>query len=166
MMPKRLLALPVLAVLATLAAHPARAQAAPAAEAEVRAVFDRLFDGMWRGDSTAVRAAFHGTAVLRSTGVRQGQPALRVDSVDAFVRAVGTPHTETWDERVPSIEIRVDDNLATAWMPYTFYHGGKLSHCGINSAQLFRGADGWKIISLTDTRRREGCPEVPPSRSE
>ncbi|HEU0053397.1 MAG TPA: nuclear transport factor 2 family protein, partial [Longimicrobium sp.] len=146
-------------------AAPARAQSTPEAEAEVRAVFDKLFDGMWRGDSTAVRAAFHPTATLRSMMVREGTPMMRADSVDAFVRAVGTPHTQTWDERVPSIQVHVDGPMATVWMPYTFYLDGRLSHCGVNTAQLFRGTQGWKIIHLSDTRKREGCPEVPSTRS-
>ncbi|HYJ79808.1 MAG TPA: hypothetical protein VEW03_09420 [Longimicrobiaceae bacterium] len=87
---------------------------------------------------------------------------MRVDSVDAFVRAVGTPHTETWDERISGLEVRIDGPLATAWMNYTFYLDGRLSHCGVNAFQLARTPTGWKTIQITDTRRREGCPELPP----
>lgn len=50
--------------------------------------------------------------------------------------------------------------LATAWTPYAFYLGGGLSHCGVNAFQLFNGKDGWSIIRITDTRRREGCEEA------
>ena len=34
------------------------------------------------------------------------------------------------------------------------------SHCGANSFQLMKGADGWKIVYLVDSRRTEGC-EIP-----
>jgi hypothetical protein len=136
------------------AASPVRAQSA---EAEVRSVVESLFDGMRTGDSTAVRRVFHPEARLLTVGVRGGQPSLRADAVDEFVRAVGTPHDQVWDERIWDLEIRVDDNLATAWMQYAFYVGESFSHCGVNAFQLFRGAEGWRVIQLTDTRRREGC---------
>ena len=148
-------------------AAPARAQAPAGAEAaEVRAAIDRMFDAMRRGDATAMGATFHPTARLQSVGVsREGQPVLRTDSIAAFLRVVGTPHTEVYDERISDVQIRVDGNFATAWMNYTFYRVAngtdQLSHCGVNAFQLFRGAEGWKVIQITDTRRREGCPALP-----
>jgi hypothetical protein len=148
-------------------AAPARAQGQGNAEAEVRAVIDRMFDAMRRGDGAALGALFHPTARLQSVGVsrQSGQPEIRSDSIANFVRAVGTPHTEVWDERISDMQIRVDGNLATAWMNYTFYvvaNGtDRLSHCGVNAFQLFKGTDGWKVIQITDTRRRENCPPLP-----
>lgn len=135
------------------------AQAQAPAEAAVRAVIDQLFDGMRAGDSTAVRAAFHPEARLMSVGMRDGRAVLRADAVDAFVKAVGTPHDAVWDERLGRVEIRVDGALATAWTAYRFYAGEQFSHCGVNAFQLFEGERGWQIIQITDTRRREPCPE-------
>ncbi len=86
---------------------------------------------------------------------------LREDAIDAFVAAVGTPHDEVWDERIWNVQVRVDGNLATAWMDYAFYLGERFSHCGVNAFQLFRGPEGWRIIQIADTRRREGC-QTPP----
>lgn len=126
-------------------------------EQEVRAVIDRLFDGMRAGDSTAVRSTLHSEARLVTTSLRDGQTVLRTDPVDGFVRAVGTPHPEVWDERISNVEIRVDEPLATAWMNYSFYAGDQFSHCGVNAFQFFRGPDGWQIIQIADTRR-ESCP--------
>ena len=152
--------LPALLVLAWTAA-PARAQQTP--EAEVRAAIVRLFDGMRAGDGAAVRAAFHPSARLQTVARRQGETAatLREDSVAAFVRAVGTPHEQVWDERTAGTEVRVDGDLAQAWVPYTFYRGEQLSHCGVNAVLLVRTAEGWKITQITDTRRREGCAPLP-----
>jgi hypothetical protein len=142
------------------AASPLRAQAA---EAEVRAVVDRLFDAMRSGDSTAVRAVFHPEARLQTVGAQSGTPVLRTEPIDAFVRAVGSPRAEVWDERIWDVEIQVDGDLAAAWMQYAFFVGERFSHCGVNAFQFFRAPEGWQVTQITDTRRRDGCPEPPGS---
>ncbi|HEU0300342.1 MAG TPA: nuclear transport factor 2 family protein [Longimicrobium sp.] len=142
--------------LAALAPAPARAQATAADSA--RAVVVRLFDGMRAGDSAAVRGVFVPGARLQTAMVRQdGTPVLREDSLDTFVRAVGEPHEFVWDERVDSVQVRIDGPLAVVTVDYSFYAGDRFSHCGIDAFQLFRGREGWKIFQLTDTRRRTGC---------
>jgi hypothetical protein len=42
--------------------------------------------------------------------------------------------------------------MATVWTPYTFYYKGQYSHKGINSFQLVKLKEGWKIQYLIDTR--------------
>lgn len=153
---------------ASAVAAPARAaaQAQASAETEVRGVIDRMFDAMRRGDAAAMGTVFDPTARLQSVGMsREGQPALHTDSIAAFLRIVGAPHTQVYDERISDVQIRVDGNFATAWMNYSFYvvtnGAGQLSHCGVNAFHFFHAADGWKVTQITDTRRREGCPELP-----
>ena len=92
-----------------------------------------------------------------SAAVRDGQPVLVETDIAQFVQAVGMPRAEVWDERIANLVIQVDDNLATAWMDYSFYLGPSFSHCGVNAFQLFRAPEGWRIIQITDTRRMEGC---------
>ncbi len=141
-------------------AAPAAAQQAPDREA-ILAVTKRLFDGMRAGDSATVRSVFHPKVFMASAFVRQGTPTLSLDgAVDGFVKAVGTPHAEVWDERVANEVVHQDGTLATVWMDYTFYLGTKLSHCGVDAFIIAKEASDWKIISLVDTRRREGCPEL------
>ena len=153
-------------LLATAAGAGSAAAQAATPEQEVKAVVDRLFSAMRAADSAAVHALFHPQARLQTTAVRQGEPVLRTDSIEAFLRAVGTPHTEVWDERVSNLEIRTDGELATAWMDYAFYLDNRFSHCGVNALQLFRTKDrGWQIIQIIDTRRRE-CPRIPGARRE
>lgn len=141
-------------------AAPLAAQQAPDRDA-ILAVTKRLFDGMRAGDSAAVRAVFHPKVFMASAFVRQGTPTVNVDGgVDGFVKAVGTPHAEVWDERVANEVVHQDGTLATVWMDYTFYLGTKLSHCGVDAFLIAKEGADWKIISLADTRRREGCPEL------
>jgi hypothetical protein len=151
----RMFRLAVLILLSGPMAPPLAAQMAP--EDQVREVIDRLFDGMRRGDSTAVRSVFHPEARLLSTMLQDGTPAMQPGDVDEFVRAVGTPHPEMWDERIDDLEIRIDDPMATAWMTYRFHLGERFSHCGVNAVDLVRGAEGWRVVQIMDTRRRS-CP--------
>lgn len=156
------LAFLALSAAATTTAQAQGAQADP--EAEVRAVIDRLFDGMRAQDTTVMRSTIHPSARLQSVGAtREGTAVLRQDSVDAFIRSIAGAAGRTLDERLRDVEVRVDGNLATVWAPYAFYLDGNLSHCGVNAFQLFRGAEGWKITQIIDTRRRQGCAEIPPA---
>ena len=124
----------------------------------VQAVIESLFDGMRAGDTAAVRATFHEEMSLMSTGTDQeGQPAVGGASADRFVASVGQAEAGSLDEHLGPSEIWIEDNLATARMKYAFHFAGQLSHCGTNVFVLARTVDGWKIISVADTRRRSGC---------
>jgi len=136
------------------AAAPAAAQTPE--EREVLGVVQRLFDGMRTADSAVVRSVFHPDARLIRAGVRDGQPAVSISGIDGFVLAVGGA-TEVWDERLYDPSVQIDGNLASVWTEYTFHRGTEFSHCGVDAIQLVRTTEGWKIISLADTMRREGC---------
>lgn len=145
-----------LLVLFTLVPGSLAAQEA-AEEQAVLAVVQRLFDGMRAGDSTAVRAVHHPAARLISVGERDGAPVIEIEPLEGFIQAVGTPHEEVWDERMYDTEVRIDGRLATVWTKYDFFLGDTFSHCGVDTFQLYKDADGWKIFQIADTRRREGC---------
>ena len=94
-----------------------------------------LFDGMRASDSTMLRSVLHPEAHLQSSFTNKaGLPVLRGGSVDNWVKSVGTPHEEIYDEKIWSYKVRVDGNLASVWTEYTFYVGEKLSHCGVNAS--------------------------------
>ncbi len=153
---------PWVSLLVLIAVFPARA-AAQRADPELQAVLattHRMFEGMRAGDSAAIRSVFHPGAALATVLNPPAGPELRVDTLEAFIRAVGTPHDEVWDERVAGEEVRIDGALATVWSEYSFYAGARFSHCGVNAFQLARTAKGWQIIALTDTRRRDGCRDA------
>jgi hypothetical protein len=162
------LAVTLAALCSRIGAAPAAAQAAPGATPTVAAdsqavlaVVNRLFDAMRAGDSAAVRAVFHPQVQLATAGMRQGAPVFGIDSLETFVRAVGTPHPDVWDERLYDTIVHIDGPLAVVWTGYDFYAGTRFSHCGVDAFQLARTAEGWKIVALTDTRRREGCRTQP-----
>ncbi|MEL6588876.1 MAG: nuclear transport factor 2 family protein [Bacteroidota bacterium] len=126
-------------------------------EEAVKAVIERLFEGMYEGDSAKVSSTMGADVKMETTANKDGEPVLFPGSLERFLTAVGTPHEQVWDERISNLDIKIDDNLAIAWMDYSFYVGDTFSHCGVNAMSLFRTPEGWKIIYLIDTRRKEGC---------
>jgi len=96
---------------------------------DVKTVIEQLFTGMRTGagmrtgDSSLVRQVFHVSARLQSVVEQKGIPQLATESVDEFVKAVGTPHPEIWDEQIRSWKIDIDGDLASVWTDYEFYLG-------------------------------------------
>jgi hypothetical protein len=134
---------------------PSLAYSQKAEKKEVRKVIDQLFDGMRKGDSAQVRKIFFPGATLNTSFVNsKGEPKLHRDSIGSFINAIGTPHKEVWDERLLSCEIKIDDNLATVWTRYAFYVDDVYSHKGVNAFQLAKTEGSWKILVITDTRRK------------
>ena len=171
---RRIAAICVLFLVVGLPARPACGQTpngqTPSAEnAAVRATIDRLFDAMRQGDRTAVRAVFAEGATLQTVEGTENESGdspetiVRSTPVPAFAEAVGRPREEVWDERIWDVVIRIDGDLAAAWVPYAFYVGSALQHCGVNAMQLVRYPEGWKILHLTDTRTPAEVCSIPAS---
>ncbi|MDH3297119.1 MAG: hypothetical protein OEM96_02405, partial [Gemmatimonadota bacterium] len=84
-------------------------------------------------------------------------PTVSYTSKEEFLAAIGGAEVGAWDERIVVRDVWVNDNLVTVLTPYEFYLNGKLSHCGVDVFLIALTGDGWKIVSLVDTRRRAGC---------
>jgi len=133
------------------------AQAAPQnGEAEVLAVVNALFDGMRKVDSAMVRPLFH--PKVRLITVDSRSPGARIEeSVEGFIKSIGTPRTEVYDERLSNVRVMIDGSLASVWADYKFFRGTTLNHCGVDHFLLVKESGKWQIIELSDTRRRENC---------
>lgn len=119
-----------------------------------------LFEAMQKGDSAMLRKAFTKEITMVTVATNKaGKPLLKREaSLDGFAKAIGTPHTEVYNEMIWGEKIEIDGNFAQAWMSYAFYVGKNFSHCGVDAFHLAKGEDGsWKIFHLADTRQREGC---------
>ncbi|MBO3269825.1 nuclear transport factor 2 family protein [Hymenobacter defluvii] len=148
--------LPAFALLC--ASAPAVAQQSTTAEtAAVKQTIQTFFEGMRKGDSTLVRSTIAPGAVFHTISSRNGATQVQPENPADFLKAVGTPHQQVWDERITFDKVLVDANLASVWTPYEFYLGSTFSHCGYNSFQLVKLAAGWKIAHIIDTRRKERC---------
>lgn len=56
-----------------------------------------------------------------------------------------------------SYEIKVHQQIAMAWVPYTLSVSGKFSHCGVDLFTFIKTDLGWKISSCSFTIEPNGC---------
>jgi len=140
------------------AAAPAGRVAAQTAEKDVVAVVQTFFDGMLARDTAMMRTTFDPSARLLAIATPQGgRPGVRVITMDQFLASVAGMQGEGANERIYQPEVRIDQDLATVWTFYTLHVGERFIHCGIDAFQLLRLDGEWKIVSVADTRRTEGC---------
>ncbi len=147
----------VLAMLPSIAGAQTSA-AQPDERAAVLAVVQRLWDGMKARDTAMVRSVFDSSAVLSRVATRGDEARVQLTPVSGFIAALGRA-TEPWNETMYAPEVRIDGPLASVWTEYDFHLGDKFSHCGVDAFQLLKTSAGWKIVALSDTARREGCPK-------
>jgi hypothetical protein len=127
-------------------------------EAEIKALITKLFDGMRKNDAAMVQSCFDSSATMQTVMMKNGETLVQNGSVAQFVKTIGTPQKATLDERITDWKIFIDgDMLASVWASYDFYFGDTFSHCGVDAFHLVRKKDGWKILSVVDTRRKDGC---------
>ncbi|MBE7176130.1 MAG: nuclear transport factor 2 family protein [Mucilaginibacter polytrichastri] len=123
--------------------------------ADILKTIDRLFTGMRTSDSALVHSAFAANAVLQTvTDAADGSASAGGDRLEDFLLAVAKSKKESWDEKISDPQVHIDGNLAAVWAGYTFLLGGKLHHVGIDSFQLVKERDGWRIVYLIDTQKK------------
>ena len=123
-------------------------------EKEVVKPIENLFNAMKSADSLGVKNAFSNSAIMQTFSKNQ---EIRTDKVEDFAKQVGASQAGDLDERFTISKILVDGNMASVWVPYRFYYKGNYSHCGVNSFQLAKLNNEWKIQYIIDTRRKENC---------
>jgi len=125
---------------------------------EIRAVIAGLFEGMSKRDAKKMEESFAREAFLQTVQQTDEGNIVKNTSVTGFLNGLASiPAEVELEERMLDYKINVDGGMASVWAPYEFYVDGKLSHCGVNSFQLVRFPEGWKIVYIIDTRRKEGC---------
>lgn len=130
-----------------------------AEEVSVRHTIEAFFSAFHLQDSTALRDLTHSSLSVQSISTNaQGETKISAESYDNFLKSIlSIPESTKFEEKLHSFDIRINGALAHVITPYSFYVNGNLSHCGVNSFQLFKEGGEWKIIYIVDTRNKEGC---------
>jgi len=124
----------------------------------IKQTINTMFDAMRKGDSTLLRSVLAKDVELQSISAdKMGKVSVSTSSGNDLVTAVGTPHTAAYDERIVFGGIKIDGMLASVWAPAKFYLGDTFDHCGVDFFQLANTGDGWKIIHLAYSVRKDNC---------
>ncbi len=123
-------------------------------ENEIRKTINQLFEGMRNADSISVKSTFSENAVMQTIN---SKTEVHSEDFRKFAKSVSNFKKGDLDEKIFFESIKIDGNLASVWTPYQFFFQGKFLHCGVNSFQLVKQNEVWKIQYLIDTRRKENC---------
>ena len=66
----------------------------------------------------------------------------------------------SYHEEAYSMEVKIHEGIAMAWVPYEFRLNGAFSHCGVDVFTLVKKEEKWKIINLSYSIDKEGCDEL------
>jgi hypothetical protein len=113
-----------------------------------------MFTAMKTSDTNMLKPCFGSNAIFQTIVNKNGNTEVRNELVQDFINSVGKQIAGALDERIIIGSLLIDANLASVWTPYQFYYKGQYSHQGVNSFQLVKYLDGWKIQYLIDTRRK------------
>ena len=139
--------------ISVLIAFTAKAQTA---EDSIKTTINNLFTAMKNADTAMLRNCFADNATLQTIRKNNSGYFVEKDDLQGFVEFIGKSAKGDADETIEFTEkILIDGPLASVWTPYKFFYKGKFSHCGVDSYQLIRTGQGWKIVYLIDTRRKD-----------
>ncbi|MEE1884588.1 nuclear transport factor 2 family protein [Pedobacter flavus] len=129
-------------------------------EIEIKKTINQLFEGMYKSDSTLLKNSFDKNAILQTiVKNKEGIVSVKNESTQEFIKSIGGKHPQ-YEEKIKFIDIKVDGELATVWTNYQFFVDNKFSHCGVNSFQMVKSNNSWKIAYIIDTRRKDNCPDI------
>lgn len=130
---------------------------AQTAKDSVVLTINNFFTGMKNADTALLKNTLAPTAILHTINDGDGNTKIEDGKINALVSFVGQLTPGVADEQITVETVKIDGALASVWTPYKFYYKGNFSHCGVNSFQLVRINNEWKIQYIIDTRRKSGC---------
>ena len=133
-------------------------------EAEVMAPIHKMFKAMTMADTALLQSTFHSNVTFATLVVLpEGKLNLtREIGTQNFKMAISKMKPGYLQEPIFDYKVFFADGFAQVWAPYALFAGGQFRHCGVDAFQLMVTSDGWKIIHLADTRKKENC-NVPDS---
>jgi len=118
----------------------------------VKLVIQNMFTAMKNSDTVLLKTCFSPTAVFQTVASTSNEVIVKNETVQNFINSISKQPAGSLDERIVFETVKTNKDLASVWTPYEFYYKDKYSHNGVNSFQLVKFKEGWKIQYLIDTR--------------
>ena len=124
-------------------------------EKEILAVVEKTFAGMAANDASKILGTM--TPDARLFGVRPDGAAYAMPAEQWANRLASS--TSKFDEHFTKPpHVTIHGTIANVWGEYDFLRDGKFGHCGIDSFNLLKTSQGWKVAAIFDTEETTGCP--------
>ena len=131
--------------------------AQPETEA-IKKSINTFFAGMKSNDSALISSTLDSACFLYSImQTKTGTTVLEEEKMAAFLKQVTDLKGKNIEERPLSFDIKIDGAMAIAWTPYKLFFNDQFYHCGVDVFTLIKRNGKWKIMGITDTRRKDGC---------
>jgi hypothetical protein len=121
-------------------------------EKEVKQVINNMFQAMKQADTVLLKTCCADKVIFQTILNKPEGAVVSNQSVNDFIQSIGKQMPNILDERIEFGAIQIEPLMATVWTPYSFYYKGNYSHKGVNSFQLVKFKEGWKIQYIIDTR--------------
>lgn len=126
-----------------------------AQESEIQFTIGTFFKAFHQRDSIALKKVCSEYLVLHFISESEKGNTFTVDHASNFYKSIASiPLSTKFEEKILGFKVQIDGSMAHVWTPYEFYVNDKLSHFGVNSFQLFKENDVWKVVYIADTRRK------------
>jgi hypothetical protein len=122
--------------------------------AAVQQVVQNMFIAMKNSDTVLLKTCFSNNVIFQTIVNKAGEVSVKNESLQDFINSIGKQPVGSLDEQIKFESIKVNRELASVWTPYQFFYKEKYSHSGVNSFQLVKLKEGWKIQYIIDTRYR------------
>lgn len=125
-------------------------------EKDVLATVQKTFDGMAANDAVKILATM--TADARLYGVRNGAPYAM--PAEQWANRIASIKSQLIERFTKAPTVSIHGEIANVWGEYEFLRDGKFGHCGVDSFNLLKTAEGWKVATILDTEETTGCPKA------
>jgi len=124
-------------------------------EKDVLAAVQKTFDGMAANDGAKILASMTADARLygvRATGAPYAMPA------EQWANRIASLKSQLVERFTKAPAVSIHGTIANVWGEYEFLRDGKFGHCGVDSFNLLKTSDGWRVATILDTEETTGCP--------
>lgn len=129
------------------------AQFVSAQDAQVKKTVETFFAGLNSADVEKIKSVCSEKMILQSVELHTAANKFSEETAANFYKSIAEVAAKVkYEEKVSEYKILTDGTIAHVWAPYEFFIEGKLSHRGVNSFELVKFKEGWKVVYIIDTR--------------
>jgi hypothetical protein len=118
----------------------------------------RFYDTMTAHDVEGARDVLQPQGRFHAMSMKGGKPDVRAFSNEEYFATLQERSKDTMQERIWNPEVRINGLTANVIAPYDFWINDKFSHCGVDTFDLIKTEEGWKIAGGVYTVESKCAP--------